>query len=895
MYLPFNLNDTLATGWVPEPHTRGTWSILSSCLVTISLCVWAAVHLNVPRYGESRWRPWFRRFYWLLIGLFAPEIVAYTAWRQRTFALVLTRDMRQKLNETPYIRTYARILSFISTYSQRLLESLPSFPRMKTLMRKFHFMRRAQPESKEDDQILKRMSELRRRQAWSKGHRPRKYEWTHVHSHYAQMGGFAFDLTRYAHHFAPGPRVSQRIKDEETAAHGFYTRNPVTPSVPGSETAGPLLAERSDTIADTRGQERPAISVQTTNPRAHIDNSPVSSPPSSAPANDDLDAPQIPKPRFLPSVSKYLKALLADMHFAQRNDSANVSSVHETVDSHFERLTITEPGLILLAEYQPNAIPDLSIEQIEDKSKANGLTKALVCLQALWFCVQCITRMSFGLSISLLELNTFGHSVCALLIAFLWWHKPLDVSEPSLISVIGTEMEELYAFMCMASRLEGQEKFNLFRFSPSDFPFRCPEPFSFAKVPPTDLAPIADRYCELSKSILNIKEPMGQEEDRGREAGVSQAVRHEGHHTSEVDSRLRSNKPLEKDYMGGENAKPQESRVSGEYWRLESDARVGGHTGGENSGVGNQEVEQSARPKLNPQEETGEHNAGWEAQSITTEYNRDFAKSSINNHAPQPLLYGFFKIWEGEMLYGFKLHMRKRLAPENFGIKHQDRPYLLLRPRDVTRWRLASQAIERHGWYTLNNYSERFVKLPMFAEDWLECDLVSLRKSNHAPGFIVLGIKSKDWLLYFGMTAACAIYGGMHLLAWNAHFPSRTESVLWRLSSIAVAGYGPVYLPRMLYMSLQILLAKQRRHRDQRIAWHWWRDKSVDNGRWYKIVDETAAWIYLIWLGAYIGGYFPLYFLSRGYLVVECFTNLFHLPDSVLQTPNWSQYFPHIS
>ena len=35
--------------------------------------------------------------------------------------------------------------------------------------------------------------------------------------------------------------------------------------------------------------------------------------------------------------------------------------------------------------------------------------------------------------ISLLELNTFGHAVCALLIYLLWWQKPSEVDYPTII------------------------------------------------------------------------------------------------------------------------------------------------------------------------------------------------------------------------------------------------------------------------------------------------------------------------------------------------------------------------------------------------------------------------------------------------------------------------------
>ena len=35
--------------------------------------------------------------------------------------------------------------------------------------------------------------------------------------------------------------------------------------------------------------------------------------------------------------------------------------------------------------------------------------------------------------ISLLELNTFGHAACALLIYLLWWEKPFEVDMPTMI------------------------------------------------------------------------------------------------------------------------------------------------------------------------------------------------------------------------------------------------------------------------------------------------------------------------------------------------------------------------------------------------------------------------------------------------------------------------------
>ncbi|KAK5654553.1 hypothetical protein OQA88_7182 [Cercophora sp. LCS_1] len=91
----------------------------------------------------------------------------------------------------------------------------------------------------------------------------------------------------------------------------------------------------------------------------------------------------------------------------------------------------------------------ISTAYINDKSKADWLAKALVILQASWFVVQCAARVAGGLSLSLIELNTWSHAVCALLAYALWWNKPLNVEEPALIRGDGLDM--MCAGMAMRS------------------------------------------------------------------------------------------------------------------------------------------------------------------------------------------------------------------------------------------------------------------------------------------------------------------------------------------------------------------------------------------------------------------------------------------------------------
>jgi hypothetical protein len=37
-----------------------------------------------------------------------------------------------------------------------------------------------------------------------------------------------------------------------------------------------------------------------------------------------------------------------------------------------------------------------------------------------------------------------------------------------------------------------------------------------------------------------------------------------------------------------------------------------------------------------------------------------------------------------------------------------------------------------------------------------------------------------------------------------------------------------------------------------------------------------------------------IYIMCRGFIIVECFLDVFHLPDSAFEVPRWSHYFPHI-
>ena len=87
------------TSWQPEPTFRGTFRILSTCLITLGLCVWSSLHLNIPGRNEApvvgysgggwyraarhRWPfkylSWpgqlIRKLGWMVLAFLAPELV----------------------------------------------------------------------------------------------------------------------------------------------------------------------------------------------------------------------------------------------------------------------------------------------------------------------------------------------------------------------------------------------------------------------------------------------------------------------------------------------------------------------------------------------------------------------------------------------------------------------------------------------------------------------------------------------------------------------------------------------------------------------------------------------------------------------------------------------------
>jgi hypothetical protein len=109
-----------------------------------------------------------------------------------------------------------------------------------------------------------------------------------------------------------------------------------------------------------------------------------------------------------------------------------------------QRLTLTAHGVLLLA--QCGLLSDIYLREIKDKSKTDGLAKALVLLQVSWMILQTIGRVATHIPTLPLEVNTIGHILCAFVMYLSWWNNPREILK-------GEWVDQICEYMYMSSRV----------------------------------------------------------------------------------------------------------------------------------------------------------------------------------------------------------------------------------------------------------------------------------------------------------------------------------------------------------------------------------------------------------------------------------------------------------
>lgn len=84
---------SIPAAWVNEPDGRGTWGLIQTCLLTLFLCVYTAIHLNVLPH-QSKKQSFFRRVRATLLACVTPELMLVYAMYQWSLA----KQLQSQLN-----------------------------------------------------------------------------------------------------------------------------------------------------------------------------------------------------------------------------------------------------------------------------------------------------------------------------------------------------------------------------------------------------------------------------------------------------------------------------------------------------------------------------------------------------------------------------------------------------------------------------------------------------------------------------------------------------------------------------------------------------------------------------------------------------------------------------
>ena len=78
-----NSSATLTDGWKANPDGRGTLNIIWSCAVTVFLCCWTSVCVNIPARTDGWFEQYRDKFNLALLGLLGPEFLFLLAIGQQ--------------------------------------------------------------------------------------------------------------------------------------------------------------------------------------------------------------------------------------------------------------------------------------------------------------------------------------------------------------------------------------------------------------------------------------------------------------------------------------------------------------------------------------------------------------------------------------------------------------------------------------------------------------------------------------------------------------------------------------------------------------------------------------------------------------------------------------------
>lgn len=752
------LQTEYAQPWVPDPGTRGTWSLLYSCLFTLGLCVWSAIHLNIPPRGELPVKQFLRKTKWVFIAIFAPELVLFSAWQQ--------------------------------LYT-------------------------------------------------------------------------ANEFCKEANMIHPG-RVNNPTNDrgQSDGSHTRHASRPQNPTVP--------CAGQSASGKQTNEEKKP-----------------------------DRDVEQGRSTPIAPF------SLTLGFYVVMGGFTVDVSDMYDTVDT----LTLTPEGVLYFLRRGWMTGSEISTRAIRDKSKADYLGKGLVVLQVTWMCLQSISRKASGLPLSVLEIHTLVHSFCALLMFLMWWNKPLDIRDATVLSTadfvdelaliaINTSFDDLKSGQQVIvpdcnRGIDGDAGVNeCLRVFPEIFLGR-----------EAHLLLYAPKSREITQSFVpangieNVATcHVGQTSPAQRYAASLTKADRESADIVVRDRNINA-RDIQASELSGTIVCPRD-RAKAERLLITGEVLP--------SGVGPSYVSCKVGPRKHS------HND----RTVLNLWRREYTTRLV---PISPMLKSKLPVNKEvlELRSSFTRYLECQISMQ-------------LSQKDIIRYHRGASAMGQRKPDLKGDQPTQSLLVKDYPRDC--CIYRSKNIVDVAVGSFFKGLMFEsrtEGLMSCSLLVLGTVYAGVHLALWDYRFPTRVESLLWKISATSLAGlpalyvlFGVFIMPVVWLLKINYITYARRKM---------WLDKVLTRRRhrwaitqvlvtvlaWslslLKLTRKSCSWISdmlesvtpeivfdilltIVYTGIIILAGFAilLYGFGRVYIVVESFISLRRVPVGVYGAVNWAQYIPHL-
>lgn len=373
-------------GWTAGPETRGTLTLVWSCVITIFACTWTVLHLNVPARDEDWFPVLLRKVKWMAINILFPEFIFAKGVCDLRLALEELREFDEneqarKLDNKHLLSEWTVISkddSFTYIYNWAWEFQYPPWAQWL-----YHLLRLTPP-----------------RQTPNQKPSP---TW----------------ISTFVPFFRSKAKSSETRIDTEAQDHPYAYNLELA------------------TIATSPSNPADITSVQQDRHGTLLRASPLASSIASSKAREELSGPQRREEVRHYRPTNVQKWTVVHSYYAQMGGIRYQRQGKRHTNWYCLTASMLTARYSFICDKKRNLFDRLVLEEqdIKDKSKSDWFLKGIAVAQVSWLILSVIVRGILHLPITQLEIATISFAVMAVLSYMVNWWKPKDISRATSLSL----------------------------------------------------------------------------------------------------------------------------------------------------------------------------------------------------------------------------------------------------------------------------------------------------------------------------------------------------------------------------------------------------------------------------------------------------------------------------